>query len=162
MAVVNEEHIYEKDSTETFADLEKAIAMMGTVSSSNPEALTIEGKIKYGLGAKTNIKAQVKQDENGSVISFESRGGDVFGNAARNNVEHLLEAMGRAHDPDFDVNKADNRQWLSLGLLIVALLLIVLAFFAVSQGLMSLALAGGVFGVFLLLSGMLVRRRQSA
>jgi len=53
VAVVNEEHRYGKNSAETFADLEKAIAMMGTISKTDPGALLIEGKIKFGMGAKT-------------------------------------------------------------------------------------------------------------
>jgi hypothetical protein len=162
MAVVKEEHKYGKNSAETYTDLEKAIAMMGTITKTDPDALIIEGKIKYGIGAQTKVTAEVQQGENESVISFESRGGDVFGNAARNNVERLLETMGRDQDPDYDVNKTDKRQWVSLVLLGLAVLMAFLGFFAISAGQVSFTVFSFVFGAFLLLGGILLRKRKPA
>jgi hypothetical protein len=162
MAVVKEEHRYGKNSAETFADLEQAITIMGTINKIDRVALIIEGKIKFGLGAKTKVKAEVQQEGNESIISFESRGGDVFGTAAHNNVERLFETMSKAHDPDFDVNKADKRQWLGIGFTVLAVILVFLAYFAVTEGLVSLELAGGVVGGFLLLAGILLRKLKSA
>ena len=128
MATVKEEHGYKKNPAETFADLEKAVNLMGTIRKSDPEALSIEGKIKYGFGAKTKVIAEVRPEGNESIISFESKGGDVLGNAARSNVQHLLKTMNSADDPDFDVNKADKQQWRSVGYLVLALVGIAIYF----------------------------------
>lgn len=128
MAFVTEAHKYEKSPSETVVDLEKAITRMGSVSKVDHESQTVEGKIKYGLGAKTKVKAKVQQEDNQSIIYFESKGGDVFGRAARDNVEHLLEAMKQANNPDFDVNKATKKQWTSVGYLTLSLILIFVFF----------------------------------
>jgi len=159
MAVVKEEHRYGKNSAETYADLEKAIAMMGAISKTDPGALLIEGKIKFGMGAKTKVKAQVQQEGDVSIISFESRGGDVFGNAARNNVERLIVTMGKTEDTDYDVNKADKQQWLrigyftlgGIGVLIISIMLMVDASLVADNllviGFLIAAYAGGIYWV---------------
>ena len=121
MALVKEEHLYEKGPAETMEDLQKAISSMGTVKAADPEAHTVQGRIKYGLGARTSVKAKVQQQGAASIIHFESRGGDVFGRAARDNVEHLLEAMRRGDDDDFEVEKASKKQWMNLAYLTVML-----------------------------------------
>jgi hypothetical protein len=115
MATVKEEHRYGKGSTETFSDLKNAISRMGKIIKDDPGALSIEGKIKYGLGASTKVKARIQQEGDESIIAFESKGGDFAGRAARDNVKHMLETMTKADDPDFDVTKADKQQWGRVG-----------------------------------------------
>lgn len=124
MAFETKAHKYEKSPSETLVDLERAITRMGSVSKVDHEMQTVEGKIKYGLGAQTKVRAKVQQEGNESIIYFESAGGDVFGRAARDNVEHLLEAMKQADNPDFEVTKATKKQWTRVGYLALSLVLI--------------------------------------
>lgn len=115
MATVKEERRYGKGSSETFSDLEMGIARMGKILNDDPDSLSVEGKIKYGLGATTKVKAQVQPEGDVSIIAFESKGGDFAGKAARSNVERLLETMTKVDDVDFDAKKADKNQWLRVG-----------------------------------------------
>jgi hypothetical protein len=115
MATVKEEHKYGKGSTEAFSDLKNAISRMGKILNDDPGTLSIEGKVKYGLGAATKVKAMIQQEGDESIISFESKGGDIAGRAGRENIKRLLETMTKIDDPDFDVTKADKQQWGRVG-----------------------------------------------
>jgi hypothetical protein len=115
MATVKEEHTYGKGSTEAFSDLKNAMSRMGKIINEDPGSLSMEGKVKYGLGAATKVKAMIQQESDESIISFESKGGDIAGRAGRENIKRLLETMTKIDDPDFDVTKADKQQWGRVG-----------------------------------------------
>jgi len=147
---IKEVHEYERVPSETYSDLKKAITKMGKVINDDPNALTIEGKIKYGLGASTKVKAKVQQENEKSMIFIESRGGDFAGKAARENVKHLLETMKKVDDVDYDVNKPDKQQWMRVAYFTFGGLLIIFTTVVLSAGWMNLLwVVGLLFAVYI-------------
>ena len=144
MATVKEEHRYGKGSTDTFSDLKKAISRMGKITNDDSGSLSIEGNIKYGLGASTKVKAKIRQEGDASMIAFESRGGDFAGRAARDNVKHLLETMTKVDDVDHDVDEPSKQQWMRVGYFTLGGLLLAFTALVISAQWMNLL---GVVGV---------------
>lgn len=150
MATIKEEHRYGKGSTDTFSDLKKSISRMGKILNDDSDSLSIEGKIKYGLGASTKVKAKIRQEGDQSIISFESRGGDFAGRAARDNVKHLLETMTKVDDVDHDVDEPSKQQRLRVGYFSLGgLLLIFTALVFSAQWMNLLWLVGLLFVVYI-------------
>jgi hypothetical protein len=120
-----------KSLAEAFADAEKALAIMGTVTSSNTSDCTLRGKTRYGLQS-VKIAVSVRASGLTSIISATAQSDDVWNTGGKSAVERFYEALDNSDNPDYAPSRNGATPLRTL-LAIAAFLLVLVGILAVGQ-----------------------------
>ncbi|MDA3935464.1 MAG: hypothetical protein PF636_01175 [Actinomycetota bacterium] len=132
LGTVTQEMKYDKSPIETLADLERALKAVGKVKSVDQARFSVRGSTKYGL-ATVKIEVRVDGLQDGSVISFTAKGGDIGGVGAKDGLKRLMQAITDVENPVIDVASKTGlgkRQWVmflltAVGITVFGVMLIV-------------------------------------
>jgi hypothetical protein len=149
---------YSKSADETFADVQKALNMIGKVTSADKTILTIEGTSKYGFGS-VKLKVKINPQEKTSIISLSGFSDDVWAAGAKKCMKRLLETMDNLGNLDYKPSRTGMKP-VNMALILIAFILQFLEFSAVLANLPSLV-SGGVklLGFVLLVYFIIARMR---
>jgi len=115
---------YDKPTEEAFADVQKALNMIGQVKNADKVTLTVEGTSRYGL---QTVKLKVKITAQGDISALSIRGfsDDVWAAGAKNCIERLLEALDNLGNLDYEPSKTGMKP-IALVLRVIGFILILL------------------------------------
>jgi hypothetical protein len=142
---------YNKPPATTLEDLGKALGMIGEVKSLDPKTFSLTGKAKYGM-QKVDVKAMITQEGNGSHISLTAFSDDIWGMAAKDICQRLLETLHKIDDPNYKPNKAG----LGINKLILRIAIFLIVLFVILGGWMTGIIPPWVMNIIIAFGGVML------
>jgi hypothetical protein len=85
---------------DAFADAQRALALVGTVTSVAVDSCDLRGTIKCGLQTM-QVRVHVSGRRDGSQLTLTAQSDDIWAGGAKGALTHLQEAMERCDDPTY-------------------------------------------------------------
>ena len=89
-----------KPPGEAMADAARALELIGTVTTNEPENGEVAGKVKFGLQTVT-VAVSATPAKTGAMLELSAQSDDLAGLGARSAVSRLRDALSNLDNPDY-------------------------------------------------------------
>jgi hypothetical protein len=106
---------YDKPPAAAFADVQRALSMIGEITSVTQDGLSVRGRSWYGLH-KVRMEVYVAAKEQGSTITLVAFSDLDWAAAAKDCNQRLLEALANLDNPNYVPSKRGKLPSLALAM----------------------------------------------